>query len=95
MKRAIYLSMRLVHVNVDQMQNVGNIINVDVNANNLLTKVNVMMDLFGILVYANVNVINHAMLENIQIMEVVSLEKRLIDKLVEECSEDIYSEDIM
>ena len=95
MKRAIYLSMRLVHVNVDQMQNVGNTINVDVNANNLLTKVNVMMDLFGILVYVNVNVINHAMLENIQIMEVVSLEKRLIDKLIEECSEDIYSEDIM
>ena len=47
-----------------------------------------MMDLFGILVYANVNVINHVMLEN-RFRIGFRFRKRLIDKLVEECSEDI------
>ena len=39
-------------------------INADVSAKNSLTKVDVIMDLFGILVYVNVNVINHVMLED-------------------------------
>ena len=47
-------------------------------------------DLFGILVYVNVNVINHLMLENIEIdYENFSCRKRLIDRLNEKCSEDI------
>ena len=36
-------------------------INAEVNVKNQLTKEDVMKDLFGILVYANVNVINHVM----------------------------------
>ena len=47
------------------ISNVGIMINTDVSAKNLLAKVDVMMDLFGILVYVNVNVINHVMLEDI------------------------------
>ena len=47
------------------INDVGIMINVDVNAKNWFTKVNVMMDLFGILVYMNVNVINDVMLENL------------------------------
>ena len=46
-------------------------------------------DLFGIQVIMNVNAINHVMLENIYIRKIVSVRKRLIDKLVEECSENI------
>ena len=40
-------------------------INADVNAKNSLTKEYVITDLLGILVIANVNVINHVMLVNI------------------------------
>ena len=65
MKQDIYLDMRLVYVNVDYMQvfliikNVGIMIIADVNAkNNWLIKVDVIIDLFGILVYVNVSVIN-------------------------------------
>ena len=47
------------------INNVGIMINADVNAKNQSTKASVMMDLFGILVYVNVNVINHVILENI------------------------------
>ena len=39
--------------------------NADVNVTNSLTKECVIKDLFGILVIASVNVINHVMLENI------------------------------
>ena len=39
--------------------------NVDVNANNWLTKEYMIQDLFGILVIVNVNVINYMMSENI------------------------------
>ena len=42
-------------------------INADVNENNLLKKEYVIKDLFGILVILIVNVINYALLENIQI----------------------------
>ena len=48
-----------------------------------------MKDLFGILVTVNVNVINRVMLENIQIIKIVSVGKKLADKLVEECTENI------
>ena len=65
MKQDIYLDMRLVYVNVDYMQvfliikNVGIMIIADVNAkNNWLIKVDMTIDLFGILVYVNVSVIN-------------------------------------
>ena len=65
MKEDIYLDMRLVYVNVDYMQvfliikNVGIMIIADVNAkNNWLIKVDMIIDLFGILVYVNVSVIN-------------------------------------
>ena len=63
--------MKRVNVNVDQMQvfvtisNVETKINADVNANNWLTKVYAMKDLFGILVIVSLNVLNYVMLVNI------------------------------
>ena len=71
MKLVIYLGMRLAHGNVDWMQafviinNLRIMINADVNAKNWLTKVDVIMDLSGVQVYVNVNVINHVIQENI------------------------------
>ena len=53
MKQDIYNDMKLVNVNVDQMQlfviinNVGTKINVDVNAKNQFIKVYVIKDMFG------------------------------------------------
>ena len=47
------------------LKNVGIIINAKVTEKNRSTKVGEMMDLFGILAYVNVSVINHMMLENI------------------------------
>ena len=44
-------------------------------------------DLFGTQVTANVNVINHVILVSIYIIKIVSVEKKLVDKLVEECTE--------
>ena len=41
------------------INNVGIMKNEDVNAKNWLTKVDVIKDLFGIIVFVNVNVINH------------------------------------
>ena len=49
--------------------------NADVNVKNELTKECVIMDLFEILVIASVNAINHVMLENIQIIKILSAEK--------------------
>ena len=57
------------------INNFGIMMNVDVNANNWLTKVNVMMGLFGILIYGNVNVINNLILENIQLKQIVIVEE--------------------
>ena len=71
MEQDIYLGMKLVNVNVDYMQvfvminNFGIMLNADVNAKNWLTKVDVTMDLFGILVYVNVNVTNHKIIQTI------------------------------
>ena len=56
------------------------------NAKNSLTKENVMKNLFEMLI--NVNVINHVTMENIQIMK-FECRKNLIDKSVDECSENI------
>ena len=64
-------------------------INADVNIKNLLIKKNVIKDLFGTLVIMNVNVINHVTLKKIQITKIVSVEKRSINKLVEECNKNI------
>ena len=47
------------------INNVGIMINADVNLKNWLTKDDVMKDLFGILVIVNVNVKNHVMLVDI------------------------------
>ena len=58
-----------------KVKNVGIMINVNVNAKNWLTEEDVKRDLHGILVIANVNVINHVMLENIYIMEIVNVER--------------------
>ena len=44
-------------------------------------------NLFGILVIVNMNVINHAIL--VSIMKIVNTEKKLIDKLVDECTETV------
>ena len=49
-------------------------INADVNVNRL-TKVDVIKDLFGILVYVDVDVINHVTKDNIQIMKIVNVER--------------------
>ena len=73
--------MKLVGAIVDQLQvfkiinKDGMKINADVNAKNLLTKEYVIKDLIVILAIVNENVINHAMLENVQIIKTVSLEK--------------------
>ena len=50
-------------------------INADVNAKKQLTKEYAIKDLFGIGVIGNVSVMNHVILENIQIIKTVSVEK--------------------
>ena len=73
--------MKHVYANVDQMQvfliiRKGRMkINADINAKNGLTKVYGIKDIFRIQVISNVNVMNHVMLDNIQIMKIVSVEK--------------------
>ena len=57
-------------INKDRMK-----INADVNAKNWLTNEYATKDLIGILVIVNVNAINHVMLENVQIIKTVSVEK--------------------
>ena len=57
------------------IKNVGIMINADINANNWLTKEHEINDLFGILVIVNINVINHVMLENIEVMKIVNVER--------------------
>ena len=81
MKQDTWNGMKHVNVNVDLMQvfliisNVGIKINADLNVKNRLIKMCLTKDLFGILVIVIVNVINHVMLENIQIMKAVSAGK--------------------
>ena len=50
-------------------------INAGANAKNSLTEEYVIKDLFGIQITVNVNMINHVMLKNIQIIKTVSVEK--------------------
>ena len=57
------------------IRNVGIMINADINPNNWLTKEHEINDLFGILVIVNINVINHVMLENIEVMKIVNVER--------------------
>ena len=64
------------------INNVGIMINADVNAKNWSTKVDVMMDLFGILVYVNVNVIVKCNCK---------YRKRLIDELLLKCENEILN----
>ena len=80
--------MKAANLNVNQMQvvvttnNVAMKMNADMNANNLLTKVYVMQDLFGMQVIVVVNVINHMMLKNIYTMKIVNVGKnQLISQL--------------
>ena len=54
-----------------------------------------MKDLFGIPVNVNMNVINCVMLDNIQITKVVSVEKKRINQLVDECSENIDGNELI
>ena len=54
-----------------------------------MTKEYVIKDLIGILAVVDVDLINHAMMDNIQIIKTVIVEKRLVDKLVEEFNENI------
>ena len=46
-------------------------------------------DLFGILVIVSVNVIKSVILVNIHTMKIVSAEKKIVDKLVDECTETV------
>ena len=62
-------------------------INAGVNVKNWLRKEYVIRDLFGILVNVNMNAINHVML--LWSYENCKCRKKLVDKLVEECTENI------
>ena len=93
MKQDTYNSMKRVSVNADQTQafviisSNGMVINASENAKNYIIKAYAIRDLFGILVVASVNGINNVMLVNIQTMQVQK--KKNVDKLVEECTENI------
>ena len=56
------------------INNVGILINADVNVNNCLSKKYVRKDLFVILTTVSKNVINHVTLKNIQVRKIVILE---------------------
>ena len=62
-------------------------INAGVNANNWLIKELVIKDLFGIQVIACVNVINHVILCVYLDYDNWKCRKKLMDRLVEECTE--------
>ena len=67
--------MKLINVNVDQIQVFPIISKGGIKTNaDFNTKKYVMKDLFGILVIVIVNVINHVMLENIQIIKIANAE---------------------
>ena len=69
------------------IKDVGIEIKENVNVRNLLINVAVMIDLFGLLVYVNENMINHAMLKYGN----CKFRKRLIDKLMLECKDEILN----
>ena len=88
MKQETKNDIKRVNVNVDQMQvfvivnNIGTMINVDVNAKNSLIKVYIIKDLFEILAIVTVNVINHVMLVIIQTMKTVRAGKNQLKNVV-------------
>ena len=88
MKQDTKNDIKRVNVNVDQMQvfviinNIGTMINVDVNAKNSLIKVYVIKDLFEILAIVSVNAINHVMLVSIQTMNTVRAGKNQLKNVV-------------
>ena len=63
------LDASVIILNINRME-----INADANAKNWLTKEYLINDLFGILVIANVSVINHVMLQNNSIMKTINAE---------------------
>ena len=69
------------------INNAGIKTNADVNVKNWLTREDVMKNLFGILV--NVNVIKSCDVGQYFDYESCKCRKKLIDKLVEKCSENI------
>ena len=80
--------MKRVGVNVDQMavflitKSVGIMINAGLNVKNCFINAYPIKDLFGILVIASANVINHVMLVNMQTMKIVGAgKKQLINQL--------------
>ena len=88
MKRDTQNGMELASAYVDQIKlfvivnNAGMKINVDANVNNSLIKEYLIKDLFLIQVNVNANVINLAVLLNIQIIQIVNVEKnQLIHQL--------------
>ena len=88
MKQESLNSIKLKSANVDQMQvfviinRNGMKVNANLNVRNSLTKEFVIKDLIGIIEIVNVNMINHVILENIQIVKTVGVEKgSLINQL--------------
>ena len=88
MKQESLNSIKLKSANVDQMQvfviinRNGMKVNANLNVRNSLTKEYVIKDLIGIIEIVNVNMINHVILENIQIVKTVGVEKgSLINQL--------------
>ena len=81
MKEDIQNNMKRVRAYVYQMQlfviinNVGILINLDVNIKNQLIKKCVIKDIIGILVIENLNVINRVILVSIKIMKIVNAER--------------------
>ena len=65
------------------------IINAGVNVKNWLIKVYVIRDIFGILVFVNVNAVNHKQYLD---YENCKFTAKLADKLVEECT--YYNEEV-
>ena len=88
MKQESLNSIKLKSANVDQMQVFVIInrnemkVNANLNVRNSLTKEYVIKDLIGIMEIVNVNMINHVILEKIQIVKTVGVEKgSLINQL--------------
>ena len=54
----------------------------------LIDKMYAIKDLFGTQVIVSVNAINHLILVNIQIIQIANVRKKLIDPLIEECTEN-------
>ena len=88
MKQDIQNDLKLIYTDADQMQvfvtinNIRVMINADVNVKYCLIKEDVMKDLFAILVIVSENVINHVVLDDIQITKIVNAEKNQLKNVV-------------